>query len=286
METEDRVSASCNGARSRRGSSGRCSAPSPPRSGHGEDPRAGPRRDLGPRPPGGCRPGAPVRRGDARGLRPQPRLWREGGALEIEMLEQSAERLSFNVTRCRYAEMYRALGLADLGSSLSCQRDFSLVEGFNPAIGLDAHPDAHGRRLALRLPVRRARPDASDRDRPTRAAPRYGSSPSAPICRISSLHRPARGKGRTLSEDDRRANRVERGDAPSHLTRPAQRKGHSHCRPARLAPSASHIPATLAMLGLAWPPRRPHDLSTPPFMFRSGVWEPVSSGHPSNAGPS
>ena len=52
------------------------------------------------------------------------------------MLEQSAERLSFNVTRCRYAEMYRALGLADLGSSLSCQRDFSLVEGFNPAIGL------------------------------------------------------------------------------------------------------------------------------------------------------
>ncbi len=63
-------------------------------------------------------------------------LWREGGALEIEMLEQSAERLSFNVTRCRYAEMYRALGLADLGSSLSCQRDFSLVEGFNPAIGL------------------------------------------------------------------------------------------------------------------------------------------------------
>ena len=63
-------------------------------------------------------------------------LWREGGALEIEMIEQSAERLSFNVTLCRYAELYRALGLADLGSSLSCQRDFSLVEGFNPAIGL------------------------------------------------------------------------------------------------------------------------------------------------------
>jgi hypothetical protein len=63
--------------------------------------------------------------------------WSEGGALEIELLEQSADRLSFNVTRCRYAEMYRALGLADLGSSLSCQRDFSLIEGFNPAIILD-----------------------------------------------------------------------------------------------------------------------------------------------------
>jgi hypothetical protein len=62
--------------------------------------------------------------------------WSEGGALEIDRLEQSPQRLSFNVTRCRYAEMYRALGLGDLGSSLSCQRDFSLVEGFNPAIRL------------------------------------------------------------------------------------------------------------------------------------------------------
>jgi hypothetical protein len=52
------------------------------------------------------------------------------------MLERSEEKLSFNVTRCRYAEMYRNLGLADLGSSLSCQRDFSLVQGFNPAIKL------------------------------------------------------------------------------------------------------------------------------------------------------
>ena len=52
------------------------------------------------------------------------------------MLEQSAERLSFNVVRCRYAEMYRALGMADLGSSLSCQRDFALAEGFSPEIEL------------------------------------------------------------------------------------------------------------------------------------------------------
>src|SRR5262245_27835292 len=29
--------------------------------------------------------------------------WKEGGALEIELLEQSPEQLSFNVTRCRYA---------------------------------------------------------------------------------------------------------------------------------------------------------------------------------------
>ena len=62
--------------------------------------------------------------------------WRKGNALEIEVLEQSAERYDFNVTRCRYAEMYQALGLADLGAVLSCNRDYSLVEGFNPEIEL------------------------------------------------------------------------------------------------------------------------------------------------------
>lgn len=63
--------------------------------------------------------------------------WRENDALEIEMLEQNSDRLSFNVVRCRYAEMYQALGLGDLGASLSCQRDFALVEGFNPEIKLE-----------------------------------------------------------------------------------------------------------------------------------------------------
>ncbi len=62
--------------------------------------------------------------------------WSEGGALEIVMRERTAERLDFDVVRCRYAEMYRALGLADLGASLSCRRDFALVEGFNPDITL------------------------------------------------------------------------------------------------------------------------------------------------------
>ena len=64
-------------------------------------------------------------------------LWSEGGALEIEIREKSADRLSFDVVRCRYAEMYRALGMADLGGSLSCCRDFALVEGFNPGITLE-----------------------------------------------------------------------------------------------------------------------------------------------------
>ena len=62
--------------------------------------------------------------------------WCEGGALELDLLEQSPDRLDFNVTRCRYAELYRALGMADLGGTLSCARDFALASGFNPAIRL------------------------------------------------------------------------------------------------------------------------------------------------------
>jgi hypothetical protein len=60
--------------------------------------------------------------------------WTKGGALEIEVVEQSDEVFAFNVNRCRYAEMYRELGLADLGAALSCNRDGTMVEGFNPNI--------------------------------------------------------------------------------------------------------------------------------------------------------
>ena len=44
------------------------------------------------------------------------------------------EVFAFDVTRCRYAEMYRSLGLTDLGATLSCNRDGSLIEGFNPNV--------------------------------------------------------------------------------------------------------------------------------------------------------
>ncbi len=60
--------------------------------------------------------------------------WTKGDALEIEVVAQTDEVFAFNVTRCRYAEMYRDLGLADLGATLSCNRDGTMVEGFNPGI--------------------------------------------------------------------------------------------------------------------------------------------------------
>jgi len=57
--------------------------------------------------------------------------WRQDGALEIDVLEQTPDKLAFNITRCRYAEMYRALGIPELGAILSCNRDFAFAEGFN-----------------------------------------------------------------------------------------------------------------------------------------------------------
>lgn len=62
--------------------------------------------------------------------------WTAGGALEMTVLEEGAETLSFNVTRCRYAEMYRAMGLGDIGDLLSCNRDGAFCEGFNPKMKL------------------------------------------------------------------------------------------------------------------------------------------------------
>ncbi len=60
--------------------------------------------------------------------------WTKGGALEIEVVEHTDEVYAFNVNRCRYAEMYRDLGLAELGATLSCDRDGTMVQGFNPDI--------------------------------------------------------------------------------------------------------------------------------------------------------
>lgn len=60
--------------------------------------------------------------------------WTRGGALELEVVEQTENRFAFNVTRCHYAEMYRELGMAELGATMSCNRDGTMVQGFNSDI--------------------------------------------------------------------------------------------------------------------------------------------------------
>jgi len=62
--------------------------------------------------------------------------WKKGDAMDIQVLEQTEQRFTFEVRRCRYAEMYQALGAPELGNLLSCSRDFALIEGFNPSIRL------------------------------------------------------------------------------------------------------------------------------------------------------
>lgn len=65
------------------------------------------------------------------------RHWTAGGALEIEEVGRSAAHFDFNVTRCRYSEMYREMGLGDIGHLLSCNRDGTFCQGFDPRITLE-----------------------------------------------------------------------------------------------------------------------------------------------------
>jgi L-2-amino-thiazoline-4-carboxylic acid hydrolase len=48
----------------------------------------------------------------------------------------SSDEIDFNVTRCRYAEFYRGLGLAELGYLIHCNRDHAMIDGFNPDLAL------------------------------------------------------------------------------------------------------------------------------------------------------
>ena len=62
--------------------------------------------------------------------------WKAENALKYDVLELTDDTFSFDVKRCRYVDLYRELGMADLGVLLSCNRDFHLIEGFNPRMKL------------------------------------------------------------------------------------------------------------------------------------------------------
>ena len=64
-------------------------------------------------------------------------FWTKDNALEIDILDKSDSKLDFNVTRCKYAEMYKSMGVNSLGAILSCNRDGALIEGFNSKAKLD-----------------------------------------------------------------------------------------------------------------------------------------------------
>ncbi len=64
-------------------------------------------------------------------------IWSAGGSLDIEPLQQDPEKLEFNVTRCRYAEYFKEMGLPELGALIHCSRDFAMVKGFSDRIELE-----------------------------------------------------------------------------------------------------------------------------------------------------
>jgi hypothetical protein len=74
--------------------------------------------------------------GDLNGLEDVVDIWAGGGSLEFAEKRRSSDFLSFNVTRCGYAEFYKSLGLAELGFLFHCGRDFAVLEGFASDVSL------------------------------------------------------------------------------------------------------------------------------------------------------
>jgi hypothetical protein len=58
------------------------------------------------------------------------------GALDTKVREQSPNTFALDVTRCRYAEFYKELGVPELGFLLVCTSDFPFAEGLGPDVQL------------------------------------------------------------------------------------------------------------------------------------------------------
>lgn len=63
-------------------------------------------------------------------------LWTQEDALVTDVLKATDTEFDLNVRRCRYAEMYREMGLGHIGHLLSCNRDFVFCCGYDPRITL------------------------------------------------------------------------------------------------------------------------------------------------------
>ena len=57
-------------------------------------------------------------------------------ALEYQVVERSEDAFAFDITACRYAEFYKALGEPELGFLLVCSADFDVAEGFGADVTL------------------------------------------------------------------------------------------------------------------------------------------------------
>ena len=62
--------------------------------------------------------------------------WTDEDALVIDVKRRDPEGFDFDVKRCRYAEMYREMGLGEIGHLLSCNRDGAFCQGYDLNIEL------------------------------------------------------------------------------------------------------------------------------------------------------
>ncbi|MCX7360357.1 MAG: L-2-amino-thiazoline-4-carboxylic acid hydrolase [Alphaproteobacteria bacterium] len=60
-----------------------------------------------------------------------------GREVEVETLRHDKEAMDLDVTRCRFAEFFRALGEPELGALLICAHDFDVVAVGEGAVSLD-----------------------------------------------------------------------------------------------------------------------------------------------------
>ena len=84
-------------------------------------------REFAAREPGGA---------DIRTFVALQRLWTQDDALQVEVLRADDAGFSYDVHRCRYAEMYREMGLGEIGHLLSCNRDDAFIQGYDPRVKL------------------------------------------------------------------------------------------------------------------------------------------------------
>ena len=54
----------------------------------------------------------------------------------VEMIRHDKEALEFDVTQCRFAQFFRALGEPELGALLVCATDFDIVAAGGNEVGL------------------------------------------------------------------------------------------------------------------------------------------------------
>jgi hypothetical protein len=59
-----------------------------------------------------------------------------GDAVDYDVLKQSPDAFEANVTGCRYAEFYKALGVPELGFLLTCSADFKMADGYGANVEL------------------------------------------------------------------------------------------------------------------------------------------------------